>query len=344
MRDGSGRLDPNCETAFGEYLFGMCGSFERRGCPVYGFGLQNGPTTTMSCAYDRESYYHMFKTLCLLKVQHGYQGKLLATEDECFLPNKVRGLVGRTDLDEQTKSCMEILAVRGNIDTSWHSLMWARRANPSAKLKNLYDYIYGRFFDLMAPASREAWVIQSCGEAPQWMPVTDYTKVVSVRDSGYMIPLPTGAMDLALKICSAMNSGFNSYVYWLASTVPAVDGIDPDLKDPLKALCDKGNKTIKYHATKHFFKYVLPGMTRIGASSEDMSVSAFKSDKLVIVAINDGNSIVDTCVEIAGADVGRCTSYTSVENEFHHQESGTVSGNKFPFTMLPRSIVTFVMD
>jgi len=343
MRDGSGQLDPKCYTEFGEYLFKMCDNFKNRGCPIYGFGLQNGPTTTALCSYDRESYYKMFKTLCTLKAQYGYQGKLLATEDECFLPNKVSDLVDRIDMDEQTKACMDVLAVRGNIDTSWHSLMWARRENPTAKLKDLYDYIYGRFFDIKTP--REAWIIQSCNESLLWMPVINYTRTVGVRDSQYMNTLPTGGVDLALKICSAMNSGFSSYVYWLASTVPdevIVD--DPDLKDPSKALCIKGLKTEKYQTAKHFFKYVLPGMVRVKSSSEDMVVSAFKSDKIVIVAINCEDFIIDTCVEISGADVNRYTSYTSVKNEFHHQESGTIVGNKLPFMMLPRSIVTFIMD
>jgi len=345
MRDESGSLKQGCEAEFAEYLLGLCGFFAQQGCPIDALGLQDGPTTAGSCRYDAESYYRMFKALYNSKLRRGDKVMLLAPEDECFIPSKVKNIVSRINADKEACLFLDILAVRGNVDTSWHSLMWARRENPAAKLRDLYRYVYRSLFDLVQPETQDVWVVHACGETPEWKHEVDYSKTVNVRDSAYMIRLPTGAMDLALKVSAAVNSGFSAYVYGLASTVPPVDeAVTTDFTDPTKALCDKGIKTKKYHAARHFFKYVAPGMVRIGASSDDAVVSAFKSDRIVVVAINDGNSILDTTVEIAGADVARYTSYTSVGNDFHAEESGVVTGNKIPVTMLPNSIVTFVAD
>lgn len=346
MRDGSGRLRSESRDDFGRYMFDMCEVFERSGCPIYGVGLQDGPTTGYSCVYDKESYYEMFKVMSRLKAERSSSVRLLATEDDFKAWSNVRDLVDRINSDPEVAGCLDLLGVQGHMDVSWGDLMVLRGSYPAAVLKDAYNDMCSRFSGVASPYGKERWVIESCHEDRVWKVARDYSGVITIRDPMYHCLIPTAAMDLGLKINSALTyGGFSSYVYWFASSV-AQETLDPDvdLKDPSKALCIKGEKTFKYQVAKHFFKYVLPGMSRVEVASDGLEGSAFTSDKVVVVLINDKDTIVEDSVEFAGASVSKFTSYTSVENEYHHEESGVVSGNKVAVMMLPNSIATIVVE
>jgi len=346
MRDGTGRLRPESREAFGRYLFNMCDAFEQRGCPIYGLGLQNGPTTGYSCVYDRETYYEMFKTLSQLKSQRGSSVRLLATEDNFCVGSNVMDLVDRINADPVVKDYLDFLGVQGHMDMTWGDLMRLRMTYLEAVLKDAYKDVCLKFNSTVSPFGKYLWMIESCHEDRVWKVARDYSRTISIRDPMYHCVIQTAAMDIALKINSSLvYGGFSSYVYWFASSV-AQETLDPnvDLKDPSKTLCINGEKTFKYQVAKHFFKYVLPGMSRVDVVSDGLEGSAFTSDKVVVVLINDKDTIVEDSVEFAGANVSKFTSYTSVENEYHHEESGVVSGNKVDVVMLPNSIATFIVE
>jgi len=359
MKSADGRLNPGFMSAFGNYLFEMCDKFDRAGCPVYGMGLQNGPTCSPSlgydrdggplsaCTYDAESYQKMFKVLCTLKGQWGSSVKLIASEDDFFLLPRVENFVDCIVSDPATASYLDILGAQGYIDTSWGSLMVVRNSNPEAKLKDLYAASNIEFLDSVKQFGKEIWMLEDCSEAPHWVESIDYDLVATPRDPHYIEMLPTASIDLALKIRSALvDGGFSSYVYWLASTVPGdpvVQGIWGN--DPEQALCHEGIPTCKYQAAKHFFKYVTPGMVRTYTSSTEVDSCAFISDdSIVVVLINDRDVIVDTVMDFSGISVSSFTSYTSVENDYHQKDSGSVVGGRIDLSLLPNSITTFVVE
>jgi|GEM_PF-5819434 len=338
----SGKLKSSSRESFGKYLFDMCDDFEQHNCPIYGLGFQNNPVTNSLCNYDSESYYQMFKIMSEIKSKCNSQVKLLATEDESCTALRIREFLDKIDSDSAVKNSLEFLGVRGHIDTSWGNLMTIRVSNPTATLKDLYAYVYSKFKTEISSFGKDFWLIENNFEDPSWKTNIDYNRTVTHRDPEYYSMLPMASMDLALKIHSALTSGnFSAYVYWLASTLLPVS---LPVRDSRETLCDKGLKTLKYQVAKHFYKYILPGMVRIDAVSEDVGVSAFISDKVVAVLINDRNVIVESSIELVGANVSAFTSYASVQNEFHHQESGSIVNNKIDITMLPNSIITFVME
>jgi O-glycosyl hydrolase len=341
----SGRLNPESRMAFGKYLLDMCDTFGQHGCPIYGLGLQNGPTTAYSCEYNKEEYYEMFKVLCLLKSQRVSSVKLLATEDDSHATPMVAEFVDCINSDQTMRGYLDFLGVQGHMNISWGSLAELRRVNPMATLKDVYDHICSTFGNAVNPYGKDKWVVEACGEGTSWKVYRDFDRLITIRDPLYYCTIPTASMDLALKINSSMTCGnFSSYVYGFASTVPADGTFNTDLVDPKNTLCYLGIKSMKYQVAKHFYKYVLPGMTRIDASSDDIVSSAFMSDKIVVVLIHDGETIKESSVEFTGSNVSKFTSYSSVEKEYHHQESGSVVGNKIDVMMLPNSIITFVVE
>jgi hypothetical protein len=272
--------------------------------------------------------------------------RLLATEDNFCVGSNVKDLVDRINSDPAVSGYLDFLGVQGHMDVSWGDIMVLRATYPTAVLKDAYKDVCSRFNSTVSPFGKYLWMIESCHEDRVWKVARDYSRTITIRDPAYHCVIPTASMDVALKINSALAyGGFSSYVYWLASSV-STEVADPnsDLKDPSKTLCIKGEKTFKYQTAKHFFKYVLPGMSRVDATSSGLESSAFMSDKLVVVLINDKDTIVEDSVEFSGANVIKFTSYTSVENEYHHEESGVVVGNKVDVMMLPNSIATFVVE
>jgi O-glycosyl hydrolase len=331
MVDG-GRLKPESREAFGEHLFNLCDAFEKSGAPIYGVGFQNGPSNG-SCVYDEEAYYQMFKTMCRLKAQRQSTVKLLGTEDNLYAAPTMRRILDRISAD------LGFCGVQGYINTSRGSLMMLQSSIPEPTLKDVFNSVYSNLKAIVGPTGKDIWVVESCYDELSWKAAAiDYSRVVTIRDPDYFGSLSTAALELAQKISSALTHGnVCSYIYGLASTVPGGEVI------PEKTLCDKGAKGLKYQAVKHFFKYVLPGMVRVEASSDEVTASAFKSDKAVVaVLINDKDVILESHIDIAGANISRFSSFMSVANEFHHQESGDVVGSRISLTMLPNSITTIV--
>jgi O-glycosyl hydrolase len=356
MRADDGSLKSDSAGAFAQYLMDMCATFEGSGCPVYALSLQNGPTTNptigfsrdfkLSCAYDAQSYFNVFKALAVEKERRGSSVKLIASDDSMFVIPRVCNFVGKIVSDESVSANLGILGAHGYIPANWEALMALRATLPVAKLPDLYAAANADFKRSVEEYGRDTWLFEDCGEQAIWKDNIDYSLVVTPRESQYFVPFPMAAIDLALKIRAALvNGNVAAYVYWLSTTMENnEEGADYG-NDAEQALCLKGTPTCKYQAAKHFFSYVEPGMVRVGADSVDTLSCAFESEgKTVAVVINNLDDIVDTSIEFVGSTAASYTSYTSVENDYHRQESGSLSGGRSDVTLLPNSITTFVVE
>jgi hypothetical protein len=221
--------------------------------------------------------------------------------------------------------------VLSNIDKrgTWGYLMEVRVSNPQAKLSDIYDRVYSGI-------GVDKRLIELGSDDPIWKAVYEDKSEVTSRNPAFFTKIPSAGMDLVRRINSALIHGFSGYVCGPATTQAETD-------DPAKALCKMGELDQKFQAAKHFFKYVTPGMVRVAATSDDLVVSAFKSDQTVLVLINDKDDIIDTHIEF-GDSASQCTSYTSVENDFHYKESWSLKGGKLDLTAIPNSITTFIVD
>lgn len=353
-----GSLKPDAVGELANYLLDMCSEFKQRSCPVHAISLQTGPFSGPSegcdprmgplghCSYTPELYHEAFKELCQRLESRDLKVKLMAPEDGItFLP-VVSDVIAAIDADGQTSEHLDYVGARGYVIPSWASLEAVRAEIPEASFSDLYWYENGKFREAVEPYGRVVMAIEDCGETPVWKIDTDYGVPITPRDPQYFEHTGTAAVDLALKIRASLASGgASSYVYWLATTSSRGEGEGWSYgNDPSQALCEDGEPTCKYQAAKHFFKYIDPGMTRVSVSS-DIATCAFKSPgKVVAVAINDSDEIVDTSVSVEGAQAERYTLYTSVENDYHQPESGTMQGGAIEVTLLPNSITTFVVE
>ena len=323
MKDSGGRLRPDARGAFVEYLSNLCKTFQEGGCTIYGMGFQN----EAGRSYDVESYRQISNMLVDLRKTV----KLLGTEDGFYALPSMKDAVSVTD----------ILAVQGYVDTSWGTLAGFRA---HATLDDIFNAVYLNFREQFGSLGKEAWVVEAGFESLSWKsePI-NYDRIVTVRDADFFGRIPTAALDLALTINRAFTLGnFSAYVYGVASSVSFGEAGE---YNPERALCENGSKKAKFQAAKHFFRYVIPGMVRVGADSDGVEVSAFKSERItVVVLINAKDFIVEDQIEFTGSVFNRFTSYASVENEYHHQESGDIVGNSVKLMILPNSILTIVVE
>jgi O-glycosyl hydrolase len=136
-----------------------------------------------------------------------------------------------------------------------------------------------------------------------------------------------GAFSLAKSIYNALHFGkVNAWVYWQMS-----DGGD-------QALISNGEPTDRYHAAKHFYRYIRPGAVQIGSSSEDEDVLILAYEhpqdlSSTLVLINNHNS--DQVVELGGTSYEYQVFQSDAQQEF--EEKGSFRGGRL---ILPAQSVT----
>jgi len=216
---------------------------------------------------------------------------------------------------------------------TWGYLMALRVRDPSANLSSIYDFSYSRM------VYADKFLIEEGAVDILWKAVFEDKSEISVRDPIFFTAIPSGALDLAAGISCALTNGFCAFITGSATTTCTKDSVT-------KALCDMGKKGPKFQAAKHFFKYVTPGMTRIEATggSNTLLVNAFQSDQTVVNLINSGAVIVDEQIEFLGSESRQYTVFTSVENDFHHQDFGSMTGSKIDISLVPYSITTLIVE
>jgi glucuronoarabinoxylan endo-1,4-beta-xylanase len=130
-------------------------------------------------------------------------------------------------------------------------------------------------------------------------------------------------------------ANFNAYIWWY-------------LRRYYGPLGEDGVVTKRGHVMSQFAKFIRPGFVRVGATGNPTTgvyVSAYRKDKLVIVAINQGASPVDQIFSVSGASVASVTPWrTSSTLDMAQQPSIAVAANSFTATLPASSITTFVGD
>ena len=128
---------------------------------------------------------------------------------------------------------------------------------------------------------------------------------------------------------------FNAYIWWY-------------LRRFYGPLGEDGLVTKRGFVMAQFAKFIRPGYVRIGATANPATgvfVSAYKREKLVIVAINQGAADVPQTFALANATVASLTPWTSSSTlALAAQPAIAVTGGSFTATLPAGSVTTFVGD
>jgi len=145
----------------------------------------------------------------------------------------------------------------------------------------------------------------------------------------------SNVMTIAKEIHDGMVSGgWNAYVYWW---IPHANGLTSTAGDLYK----------RAYSIGHFSKHVRPGYHRLDATanpSTNVFVSAYSgANKVVIVVLNTGTSVVQQKFNIQNSTVTEVASWQTTENA--NMAAGStlrVEGGSFSATLPAQSITTYV--
>ena len=145
-----------------------------------------------------------------------------------------------------------------------------------------------------------------------------------------------GALATAKEIHDCLAAAnFNAYLWWY-------------LKRYYGPLGEDGVVTKRGNVMAQFSRFIRPGFVRVGATANpatDVYVSAYKREKLVIVAINQGETDTTQAFSISNATLETVTSWvTSSTASLEAQPAIQVAGGSFTATLPAASVTTFVGD
>jgi O-glycosyl hydrolase/ankyrin repeat protein len=170
--------------------------------------------------------------------------------------------------------------------------------------------------ELTAPYGRQNWMTETSGHQQTW----------------------NGALEMAVHMYEHLVGGnFSAWIYWQ---------ISDSARSGQYAIMTGSQKTPKYFASKHFFRYVRPGALRVDSASDDgdLLAGAFRHDvdgTLSIVLINRGQEPATVRVNAAGASApASYDAYLSTESVGCEPMAAVQAGAEL--NMPPRSIVTLV--
>ena len=144
-----------------------------------------------------------------------------------------------------------------------------------------------------------------------------------------------GAMNTAIEIYDCLTkANFNAYIWWYGKRFYGPIGQD-------------GIVTTRGYMISHFARFVKPGAVRVNTSSNSVSnvfISAYISGgKKIIVAINNGNTVVNQTVKVQNTTVGEFIPYTTTKSSNMQQEAKiTAAGNAIVYSLPAYSVTTFV--
>ncbi|PTX91660.1 glycoside hydrolase family 30 beta sandwich domain-containing protein [Opitutus sp. ER46] len=129
--------------------------------------------------------------------------------------------------------------------------------------------------------------------------------------------------------------GFSAYLWWYVTRYYGPLGED-------------GVVTKRGHVMAQYARFIRPGYVRVDATNEPTTgvrVSAFKREKLVIVAVNQAKSAVTQAFTLNGANVARVTPWvTSATLDCAAEPAVSVNAGAFSATLPGESVTTFVGD
>lgn len=143
-----------------------------------------------------------------------------------------------------------------------------------------------------------------------------------------------GALATAKEIhdCLAV-ANFNAYLWWY-------------LRRYYGPLGEDGVVTRRGHVMTQFARFIRPGAVRIEATANpapDVFVSAYRRDRLVIVAINQGASAVEQTFTIENGEIAEVTPWVTTETlAVAAQPAIALTDGSFTATLPASSITTFV--
>ncbi len=145
------------------------------------------------------------------------------------------------------------------------------------------------------------------------------------------------ALEVSYHIHSAMTEGnFQAYVWWF-------------IRRNYSPLKEDGTISKRGYNMAHFSKFVRPGYVRVDATkkpSNNVYTSAYIGDnKIVIVAINKGNTVVNQNFVLQNGTADSFSSWVT-DGRRNMASSGTskVSNNSFTSQLPAQSVTTYVAD
>jgi len=146
--------------------------------------------------------------------------------------------------------------------------------------------------------------------------------------------LNTLAVGKEIHDCLAF-ANFNAYVWWY-------------LKRFYGPLGEDGIVTKRGYIMAQFSKFIRPGYVRIGTTANpnpNVYVSAYKKDKVVIVAVNQGAVPIVQDFSVAGSAVNSVTPWRTTETvNMEEQPAIATAAGAFSATLPAQSVTTFVGD
>ena len=145
-----------------------------------------------------------------------------------------------------------------------------------------------------------------------------------------------GALGTAKEIHDCLVTGsFSAYFWWY-------------LRRYYGPLGEDSLVTKRGYVMAQFSKFIRPGFFRVNATANPATgvfVSAFKREKLVIVAVNQGTAAATQTFAVANAALGAVTPWlTSGTASLEVQPDLPVAGGAFTATLPAGSVTTFVAD
>jgi len=176
-------------------------------------------------------------------------------------------------------------------------------------------------------------------ELKQWVDLTrDFNREFHMTETSGHRTTWEGALGLAVDMHEYLAIGnFSSWVYWQISG--NTGGSNPGFY----ALMQDGKPTRKYHAAKHYYRYIRPGAIRVNASlgNDSILVSAYKhpeSGALTAVLINTSNTASTIKVSKHPLLPGKFAIHRSIESDLFSDEGKYRTGDLL--ILPPKSIIS----
>lgn len=176
---------------------------------------------------------------------------------------------------------------------------------------------------------KKSWMTETSGEDTAWL----------APSSGFP---GQGAFSIAVKIHQALTTGRESaWVYWQMTDGKPVQA---------ETLTDGAaqERSAKYSAAKHFFRYIRPGAVRVNVSvtgADALLSSAYVHDAngtLTVVLVNTQPSAVTATLDVPANPIGIASfdAYTSSDASYFKQSTIAVSGKSIAVTTPGYGVVT----
>ncbi len=195
------------------------------------------------------------------------------------------------------------------------------------------------------------WSGAADNDKPLWQTEISW----EAQHGGTPTDTPDPGMMTALWMVSMLHEhvtvlGMNAWNYWaIYHNGEFTQDTDTTRQNP--AFIQGGVRFKRGYAMGNYSKFVRPGFMRVAAepaSDGDVLTTAFRSDeRVVIVAINNGQGAVSRSFSLAGA-VGEATAavpwITSDNFSLEEQAPVAISGDTFDFSLPGRSVTSLVID